>query len=447
MHILMHNANHNTLAPIYAKRHYGAMNIIKRNHTFHLRRRVPRRYRDVEARDMILLSLHTDSESTAKSKADAVWRELIEAWEAKLDGATAEAEDRLKHARNLAAKRGFRYLPVAQVAALPIEELLRRVEAVPNTRKGGPDMQEAEALLGTARPPQITVSRALDLYWSVEGIRAAGKSEDQIRRWRNPRIKAIRNFIEQIGDLPIADITTENLFEFRGWWAKRVLAGGVMHNSANKDFVYVTSTLRAVARAKGLPLQFSTDGLAFKQEAAGTRPAFSVAWIRDKMLAPGALAGLNTEARCILLGMVNTGYRPSEGAGLTAPQIRLDQKYPHISIEPVGRALKTANARRIIPLVGVSLAAFRECPKGFPRYADNPGLSDTINKFLRENHLLETPDHTLYSLRHAFEDRLLAAGVDERVRRDLMGHSLNRERYGAGGDLERLHADLMKIAI
>jgi integrase len=423
------------------------MTITKRNRTFHLRRRVPRRYRDVEARDVILISLHTDSESQARTKANAVWQELIEAWEAKIEGATAEGEDRLIHAKKLAAKRGFRYLPAAQVAALPIDDLLKRIEAIPDTRKGVPDRQDAEALLGAAKAPEITVTRALDLYWEVEGIRAAGKSDDQIRRWRNPRIKAIRNFVEQMGDLVITDITTETLFDFRAWWGKRILAGGVKHNSANKDFVYVTSTLRAVARAKGIALEFSTDGLAFKEKEKGTRPSFSVEWIRERLLAPGALAGMNKEARCILLGMVNTGYRPSEGAGLTKPQIRLDHKYPHISIEPVGRALKSASARRVIPLVGVSLAAFRECPDGFPRYADKPGLSDAINKYLRENKLLETPDHSMYSLRHAFEDRLLAAKVDERIRRDLMGHSLNRERYGAGGDLERLHAEVARISI
>jgi integrase len=40
-----------------------------------------------------------------------------------------------------------------------------------------------------------------------------------------------------------------------------------------------------------------------------------------------------------------------------------------------------------------------------------------------------------YSLRHSFEDRLLRADVDERVRRDLLGHALGRERYGEGGGL------------
>jgi len=50
--------------------------------------------------------------------------------------------------------------------------------------------------------------------------------------------------------------------------------------------------------------------------------------------------------------MVNTGYRPSEAASLTAAQIRLDVDVPHISIEPDDRQLKSRNAQRVIPLVG-----------------------------------------------------------------------------------------------
>jgi hypothetical protein len=77
----------------------------------------------------------------------------------------------------------------------------------------------------------------------------------------------------------------------------------------------------------------------------------------------------------------------------------------------VTRALKTKHSKRIIPLVGVSLEAFGAFPNGFPRYADNPTLSATINKYLRENGLLETAEHFLYSLRHSFEDRMLAGGM------------------------------------
>lgn len=96
----------------------------------------------------------------------------------------------------------------------------------------------------------------------------------------------------------------------------------------------------------------------------------------------------------------------------------------------------------------MSLDAPRQDPGGFPRYAKNSAaLSATVNKFLRENGLLETPAHSLYSLRRAFKDRMLTAGIDERVRRDMLGHSLNRERYGSGGDLAFLRDQVAKAAI
>ena len=145
--------------------------------------------------------------------------------------------------------------------------------------------------------------------------------------------------------------------------------------------------------------------------------------------------------------MINTGYRPSEGAGLTSAQIKLDHAVPHISIEPVGRQLKSQYSKRKIPLLGVSLEAFKQFPDGFPRYHNSASLSNTVNKFLRENGLLETPDHSMYSLRHSFEDRLLAAGVDERLRVDIFGHRLNRERYGAGASLEHVQREIQKITI
>ncbi|MCF6344688.1 MAG: hypothetical protein L3J15_08475 [Devosiaceae bacterium] len=145
--------------------------------------------------------------------------------------------------------------------------------------------------------------------------------------------------------------------------------------------------------------------------------------------------------------MINTGYRPSEGCGLFPEHIKLEGAVPHISIEGVGRQLKSVHARRVIPLAGVSLEAFQQCPNGFPRYRDNPSLSATVSKYLRANDLLETPKHSLYGLRHAFEDRMIAAGIDDRIRRDLFGHTLNRERYGKGATLEHLHQCVQSVAL
>jgi integrase len=175
--------------------------------------------------------------------------------------------------------------------------------------------------------------------------------------------------------------------------------------------------------------------------------AFSVKWIKEKLLAPGALDGLNQEARSILLAMVNTGCRPSELAGLLPHHIHLDGDTPHIEILPEGRQLKTAPSKRQVPLVGISLEAMKACPNGFPRYFGKDAVSAVINKFMKENGLLETDKHTLYSLRHSFEDRMLAAGIDERIRRDIFGHALDRERYGQGASLAHKRDLLTAISL
>ena len=423
------------------------LNLIRRGTILYIRKRVPRRYQPVEPREFVLISLHTDSELEAQGKASVAWNEMLQAWEAKLDGKSDDAAKRFAAAKNLAARRGFNFIPATEVAKLPIDELVERIEAAIRP-DGKIDRIEAAAVLGGAKPPKLMVSDVLKEYWNLAKDKKVGKSADQVRRWENPRKKAFANFLEVIGDKAIADLTTKDLTSFKAWWVDRMDDGEVVANSANKDIMHFTSAIRLVADSNDISLNFNTDRLHIKAGKQSTRPPFSPEWIKDKLLAPGALDGLNGEARGILLGMVNTGYRPSEGAMLTRKQIRLDANIPHIKIEPVnGRQLKTPHSERVIPLVGISLEAFRSYPDGFPRYADNPGLSDTVNKYLRTNKLLETDEHSFYSLRHSFEDRLLHAKVDERIRRDLMGHTLNRERYGAGGNLAFLQEEVQKIAL
>ena len=143
--------------------------------------------------------------------------ELIQAWAARLAGDSKDAEARFAAARRLAETRGFRLLPAERVAELPAEELIARVDAIP-IRNGKPDLVVAAALLGSATPPPITITRAMDLYWTLAADKTLGKSEDQVRRWRNPRRKAITNLAELIGDKPLRETTAEDMLDFREWW-------------------------------------------------------------------------------------------------------------------------------------------------------------------------------------------------------------------------------------
>ncbi|WP_369908024.1 DUF6538 domain-containing protein [Tropicimonas sp. IMCC34043] len=69
----------------------GEFGVTKRGGTFHLRRRVPARCKSVELRETVWISLHTDSDSAARSKADRAWSQKIEPWEARLSKANTAA--------------------------------------------------------------------------------------------------------------------------------------------------------------------------------------------------------------------------------------------------------------------------------------------------------------------------------------------------------------------
>lgn len=416
---------------------------VLRGDQYYIRRRVPGRYTSVDSRKVVWLSLHTDSREIAARKASEIWANLIEAWEAKLAGDTDDADVRFNAAHELAQKRGYRYLEAAQVAKLPRDELLKRIEAVVDSR-GRIDKIEAEAVLGGAKKPVVTVVQAFDLFYVDATDRIVGMSPDQMRRHRAARARAVKNWIAVKGDMAIHEITTRDLHDFKAWWLYRIVDEGLERGTANKDFSYLFAMWRAVAQAREVPLSFDTRGVLFNNVGKeAIRPPFSVNWLRDKLI-PG-LSKMNTEARAITLMMVNTGARPSEVAALSAERIKLGAEIPHIVVAPEGRKLKSVYADRIVPLVGISLEAARLCPEGFPTYNDNPGLSNAVNKFLAESGLRETPDHTLYSIRHSFESRMIKADFPERLKADLMGHRLQRERYGEV-PLDHMRDWLQKIA-
>ena len=333
-----------------------------KNGTLELRKRVPRKYAAVEPRAVIWLSLGTDSKSTATAIADNVWRQQVARWEALLAGDTTEAEERHVAARQLVEAKGFGYEQAATLLESPIDKLLPRLEAVSRV-KGRPSVQEARALLGMVPSPGLKVSKALELFWELTSSELLGKSQDQIRRTKNPVTKAFRNFIEVVGDKELADINRNEMLDFRQWWSEQLEVEELTANSANKDLGHLGKVLKRVNELKRLQIDLPLGGLNFKNGDPERRPPFSEKWIREKLLAKGALSGMNVKARCILLGMINTGYRPSEGAALLPSHINLEADVPHISILPEGRELKTKTSKRILPLAGVFSHQGREQPK------------------------------------------------------------------------------------
>jgi len=147
--------------------------------------------------------------------------------------------------------------------------------------------------------------------------------------------------------------------------------------------------------------------------------------------------------------MIETGCRPSEISNLRKEHIILDHDVPHLKIRPTAtRKLKSKSARRDIPLLGVSLEAMQQRPNGFPRYRDKGSLlSQTLMKRFKAEGLFETSDHRIYSIRHAFEKRMLEADIDYGLRCILMGHHNTRPSYGDGGSLEYRREQMAKFTL
>jgi integrase len=422
----------------------------KRGQVYHLSKRVPKRYADVESRTVIDLSLRTSSLTTAAQKAEETWNNLLQSWEYKLAGDAMSAEQRYRNALQTAQRMGFDYVPAQDIPKMSTDEILDRVEA-------SVDEDVEDAVLGLVPEVEIMISECLDVFLDCYPEKIHGKSSDQLRRYKEPRTKVIADFIKISGDKPISKITRADMLGYRSWLAKKVTDGLVEPSTSNKDLTYFCGMLRGINKHYAFGLFLPFDDLKMKEGRGNTRGTFSKHWIQDRLLAAGALDGMGQEERNIFLIMINTGARPSEIAGIKVKHLRLDENIPLMEIKPEGRQLKNENSERSVPLAGVSLAAARDALRAailagrkeddwvFPQYAGLDKLSGAINKFMRENELKENKNTTLYSLRHSFEDRLIEAGVDERVRRDLFGHALNSERYGTGGG-DEIRYQAVKVA-
>jgi integrase len=313
-----------------------------------------------------------------------------------------------------------------------------------------PSGSPRRALLGGGEDrPVVRVSELKTEFEALQQAALAQMSPDQVRKWHDQRKRAAANFLEAIGhDRRLTDLTKADGLKFRKWWDRRVVEEGLEIKTANKNLGVVSRMLKRVSDAKELGVPQILSGLMIEGGVDNQREPFEIGFIRDRILAPGVFDDLNPEARRVIFCMVETGLRPSEIVNLTAKTIHLRHRVPHVEIEAEGRVLKTGTSRRRIPLTGVSLAAMNLQPEGFPRYRDKASsLSAVVNKFLGNHHLRPSERHTLYSIRHSFEDRLTGLkGVQDKVIAYLMGHKYSRPKYGSEPKLDHLQEVLQRIS-
>jgi integrase len=432
--------------------------LMMRDGVYYYWRRVPKVVVHLDDRvPVIRQSLKTDDLAKARAQRDILKEADNALWASMLTegGKTEQAMAAYKSARARAEALGFAYRPAGEIAQLPIEEIVRRIAAISDIRT---PIAVETAILGGVERPKVKVSEAFKVYCEeITAAEIAGKSEEQKKAWKKVKQYAVDAFIKVIGeDLPIEDITRDHAKKFHQHWAKQIApTNGKDKKSASlgkRRMGDMSVLFKRYFAHLGIEKPNPFDSLTFNQKFKKRRLPFPIEWVRDTIMKPGALAGMNDEARHMVLIAIETGARPIELRYLNEDRIKLNDKVPHILVEPSfnpdePHEVKTVSSVRRIPLVGVALEAMKLHPKGFPRYRDTGNtLSQTVNKYLRENKLQPTGKETLYSFRHTFEDRMKEARIDDELRRILMGHSIDREMYGSGGSLKLYQEEMLKIA-
>lgn len=443
----------------------------KRDHVWWYNRRVPKQFAHLDTRGRIRQSLNTTSLEEARVKRDLLCEADERYWaalagvsvsgEAANDDQVAAAEQRYKSAASRALAVGFSYKPIEELTTSDnLEELLMRLLHI-RDRAGvdeTPKPHHVEAVLGGAERPKVCVSQALEIYINdISHNAVIYKSKHQRYSWKKVKRTSANYFIEKMGDLVLEEITRDHALKYKAWWASKISPKDpsikpIAANTANRHIGNIRSLYGDYYKHIGeenRPNPFRN--IHFTAKTKKDVPAFENDWVQTRVLAPGAIMGIRPDLQLIVYMLIETGCRPSEIINLRPEDIKLDAGVPHISIRARNsgaekRELKTDTSERDIPLVGTALEAAKRAPNAFEHYRDkNELFSSNILKAFRKRKLFPTPDHVVYSFRHAFEKRMQEANIDYALRCLLMGHKNTRPAYGDGGSLEYRRTELLKI--
>lgn len=273
--------------------------LLNRNGNYYYNRRVPNTLREYDPRGFIRISLHTDSRKIARRLAQAKNQEVESYWASLLKTGEKHTESTYKALVGRAQLFGFVYYDNILLADKPLTELIERYNYL---EKHNCNEKHVEAVLGRASAPVIKLDDAINKFWDLSKDKTIDKSENQVRKWKNPRKRAIQNFIHCIGNKPLAELTRDDVIRFKNWWIDR-LDGDLVSNTANKELVNVKTIVTTVTEHYKIDLDCERlfKKLRIKRDDAKKRPPFTTKFLFETLLVPENIKGLNKQAKYALL--------------------------------------------------------------------------------------------------------------------------------------------------
>src|SRR5690606_28435747 len=151
-----------------------------------------------------------------------------------------------------------------------------------------------------------------EAYRETQAAYLSTLSPGQASKWGHPKQRALADLISVIGDKPVLDLIRADALAFRKHWQERVIGEGLAIDTANKAFGHISKMITEVERERQLGIPPVFRELRLEGGGSGQRTAYSVDFVKKRFLVPEAFDGLNSEARDVILVMIETGLRPTE---------------------------------------------------------------------------------------------------------------------------------------
>lgn len=411
------------------------------------RRVIPEKYRNLAGKREFKFSLKTTDFKTALENFEAAKNAVDAMMLALMHGKSIKTSISFDEAANLAKAQGRELRPLEKLLSDPAEIVASHAK----WKAASHSTPEIFKSYFNAGATDARVSELVSCYEREQAHNLVNLNVRDRKKKIAPLKLACSDLIEHLKeDKLLGSLTDNDAKTYESALKSRIAEQKIKPNTANKRLVALRTLIKTHLGSKGVKknaLQTPFDGMKFKEKRT-KRVAFSLEFVRDHLLRPGALAGLNDQASYMVFALIDTGCGFKELCGLDPLRdIKLNANIPHIVIRPnANRSLKTDFRERTIPLVGLALTAFKNCPAGFSRYSGPTGYesaSATINKFLKQNNLDEQGQCTANGLRHLFKDRLREHNIGSELQDCLMGHRTPgmSPEYGKGFSLKaRLEA-------
>ncbi len=181
---------------------------------WHYYRRVPKHVSHLDKRRYVKRSTKTKSFSAAVEIVRKINEETEALWQDLELGHKASAPMKYDHAVKRARVLGFPYKALDEIASGPLNDILHRLEVL-EARNFVETEPAVNAVMGSVEQPTFDLETVLEHFFELNADVLSKKAPDQIRKWKNPRVKAFRNLMSVIGNKPIYQLTRNDALSFR----------------------------------------------------------------------------------------------------------------------------------------------------------------------------------------------------------------------------------------